>query len=319
MEPTHYLSTAEVARVLGVGVTTVKRWVNDGILPAHRTPGGHRKLLAADVLRIAREGKFPRVDLSALSGPAAVDVGTLRHDLAAALLAGNGAEVHHLLRGAYQSGMAPATLADEVVAPVMARVGHDWETGRIDVMHEHRASMLCAAALHELKVRLLNRPEVSRPVAVGGGPEGDPYLLANLLIELVLLDLGWEVVNLGPNTPLPSLARAVGEFRPRFCWLSVSYLPDVDAFRAAYRTLFAEAERCKVAVAVGGRMLTADLRAGLPYTTHGDGLAHLAAFARMLHPPAQPPPRGRPPSESKPPRAPIAPRQDPEEEESGAG
>jgi hypothetical protein len=39
------------------------------------------------------------------------------------------------------------------------------------------------------------------------------------------------------------------------------------------------------------------MRAALPYTTFGDGLAQLSAFARTLHPEQKPPPRGRPPKD----------------------
>lgn len=295
-----YLSTVQAATALGVSVSTVKRWVDEGVLPAHRTAGGHRKLLRAEVLALARQGDLPRGDLAAVStvlaSDQAVDLETTAATLCKALLAGCGAEVSALIQGAYGAGVAIETFADRVLAPALARVGHDWETARIDVWHEHRATQLCAAALYELKDELEARAERNRPVAVGGAPEGDPYLLPTLLAQYVLLDAGWEAINLGPNTPLPSLTKALLELHPRLLWLSASYFENEAAFLNQYRDLYRTAERHGVAVAVGGRALGESLRSAIPYTTHGDGLSHLAAFARTLHPRPNRPRRGRPSS-----------------------
>jgi methanogenic corrinoid protein MtbC1 len=247
---------------------------------------------------MARQGDLPRGDLTVLHATAAtdrtVDLGSAAVNLWKALRDGQGDEARAIIRSTYASGVAVETLADEIVAPAMKKLGHDWQTSRIDVWQEHRGTQLCAGALYDLKEDLEARAEKNRPVAVGGAPQGDPYLLPTLLAQYVLLDAGWEAVNLGPNTPLASVAKAVKELRPRLLWISVSYLENREAFIQGYKDLYRVAERQGVAVAAGGQALQESLRSAIPYTTYGDGLSHLAAFARTLHPRPKRPRRGRP-------------------------
>lgn len=54
------------------------------------------------------------------------------------------------------------------------------------------------------------------------------------------------------------------------------------------------AERHGVTVATSGHALQESLRSVIPYATYGDGLSHLATFARTLHPRPKRPRRGRP-------------------------
>src|SRR4051812_22165986 len=95
MSSRRYLSPPSVAAALGVGATTVKRWVDEGVLPAQRTVGGHRRILLRDVLRLARAGHFPRLDLGRLGlpqrGEAPPDSGEVAGQLRDALTGGDGA------------------------------------------------------------------------------------------------------------------------------------------------------------------------------------------------------------------------------------
>ena len=54
-----YLSTSQVAAILQVTATSVANWVDQGKLPAGRTAGGHRKILAGDLVEFLKKQKLP--------------------------------------------------------------------------------------------------------------------------------------------------------------------------------------------------------------------------------------------------------------------
>ena len=72
--------------------------------------------------------------------------------------------------------VCPWSAGDAVIAPAMAHLGHDWEAGRIDVMHEHRGTLLCTAVLHELRPALERERREGPPRRGRGQPEGDHSL-----------------------------------------------------------------------------------------------------------------------------------------------
>ncbi|MGI8716048.1 MAG: helix-turn-helix domain-containing protein [Solirubrobacteraceae bacterium] len=54
-----WMTTAEVATEWGRNVETVRRWIREGQLPAHRTPGGRTLLVKrSDVLNTLERGRI---------------------------------------------------------------------------------------------------------------------------------------------------------------------------------------------------------------------------------------------------------------------
>ncbi len=53
------LSTFAVAKLLEVDPGSVANWIDGGMLRAHRTPGGHRRVAAEDLVAFLREHNMP--------------------------------------------------------------------------------------------------------------------------------------------------------------------------------------------------------------------------------------------------------------------
>lgn len=53
------LTSSEVGALLQVNPSSVKKWVDDGLLTAFRTPGGHRRIQQADLIRFLTAHGMP--------------------------------------------------------------------------------------------------------------------------------------------------------------------------------------------------------------------------------------------------------------------
>ena len=285
--------TRQVAEALGLSVSTVKRLVDSGEIRAARTSGKHRLIPPLEALRYAREHDLPVEAIERLLGlptpepsrQAEVD-DSARDALASALRRGRADDARERIVSTFENSGDAVSLADLLIRPSMEKIGHDWETGSLDVFQEHRATRIVESALSEVLSRLSrNKPRsASAPLALGASPERDPYTLASLLCELVLRVEGWDVMNLGPNLPMRSLATAVLAHQPRLVWISATHLGDPDQFVADYASFYTSASKTNAAVFLGGQALTPSLRTRLVSSGFGERMAHLAEFARRLAP-----------------------------------
>lgn len=58
-EPDRLLTSHQVGQLLQMNPSSVNNWVNEGRIPAFRTPGGHRRIRLADLLRFLETHRIP--------------------------------------------------------------------------------------------------------------------------------------------------------------------------------------------------------------------------------------------------------------------
>ena len=55
------LSPKELGEAIGVSESSIKRWIDEGVIRASRTAGGHRRIALADAVQFVRSAGLPVV------------------------------------------------------------------------------------------------------------------------------------------------------------------------------------------------------------------------------------------------------------------
>lgn len=278
------VSPKELAAAIGVSESTVKRWVDDGVIPASRTVGGHRRIAMADAVQYIRHNQPQLIQPAAIGlsdlSEGSLPVGPVDADaLFDAMHSGDGPRVRGSLIAAYLAGHSIAKLCDGPVTVAMHRMGEIWRHDPAGVFYEHRAVDLCVQAISLLRLTIA-RPASDQPIAVGGAGPGDPYLLPSLMATTVLADVGFRDINLGPNTPIATLLEAVRRCKPSLVWISLSSIENPDQLANQIREALDELVVLRTSLIIGGRASDQLRLPPHPALHRCTSMAELEAFAR---------------------------------------
>lgn len=266
-------SPRQVADLLGVSESTIKRWVDDGSLKAGKTRGGHRRIERAEVIRYARTHQLTlrHPDLRPNGPELAFDAGRLVQ----LLIEGRGTAARSLIVGAYLQGVSLASVLDGPVRETLERFGERWEQGdpTQGILDEHYAVQQITEALAEIRGYISPPPEA--PSAVGGAVEGDPYRIPSQMVDLVLAERGHATHNLGANTPVDVVAEAARRYGARIIWVSVSHQAEGGFVADDLERLAEAADRLGARVILGGRGLPEVPQA--PHVEVLDSMSQLAS------------------------------------------
>lgn len=101
----------------------------------------------------------------------------------------------------------------DVLAPALVEVGRRWQQARISVAHEHLATATTKAIMARLAPLVGRPPAVGRRIVLSCSP-GELHGVGLRMIADFLEGDGWEVLELGADTPTADLLAIVGSERP---------------------------------------------------------------------------------------------------------
>lgn len=122
--------------------------------------------------------------------------------------------------------MSQPILVDQLIIPLIQRVGDYWRDGTFRIVHEHLASSALRTFLGNMRATF-TIPE-SAPRMVVTTPGGQLHELGALIVSVVAASEGWQVTYLGPNLPAEEISAAVNKNKSRALALSLVY-PMADA------------------------------------------------------------------------------------------
>lgn len=246
------MTLEEAAERLGVHYMTAYRYVRQGKLSATRVKGVWQVTpQAIDEFRqrLNERKERPR------TGDDSRRTGDYVNELHSCLVNADAGGAWGVLQRAIDAGGEIGTVYLEILAPAMARIGEEWSRGEIDIAIEHQATAIATRLVGQMSPRFVRRGRRRGEVLIGG-PSGERHALALAMLGDLLRLEGYDVFDLGADTPANSFVHAASKINDLTAvGVSVTTTDSVEGAIDVVRTL-RRAISDDVPVVLGGSAIT---------------------------------------------------------------
>lgn len=123
-----------------------------------------------------------------------------------------------------QVELNPSILIDDLIVPLLYRIGNLWQEGRLRIVEEHLASAVIRNLLGRIKTDL--QPTSVAPKIIIATPPRQWHELGALLAAATAAYEGWKVIYLGANLPVEEITKAAQLHKAKLVALSIIYPVD---------------------------------------------------------------------------------------------
>lgn len=228
MADSRTLTLDEAAARLGVHYMTVYRYVRTGRLAAERRDGRWH-VRPDDLARLAARAEMDGGSKSSTQpgdghqgiGRGARSLSGAAHRMVDRLLAGDASGAWLIAENALLAGR-PQDVYLQIVGPSLRTIGDQWESGRITVADEHRATAVALGLMGRLGPLFGRRGRRRSGSVLLAGAETDPHVIPVLMVGDLLRAEGFDIIQLGADVPVEHLVALATTVEPLAVGLSVS-------------------------------------------------------------------------------------------------
>ena len=246
------MSLEEAAEALQVHYMTAYRYVRQGKLMAARVKGQWQ--VTQDALEAFLEEKR-QVKQSAPERGDGRRTGNYVIEIERCLTGGDAQGALQVVDRAIQAGADIKAVYLDILSPALVRIGQRWADGEIDIAVEHQATAVALRLQGQLSARCVRRGRKRGEVLLGG-PAGERHSLPLAILADLLRLEGWEVYDLGPDTPANSFVHAASKIGDGLSAVGIS-VTSPDSLESAAEAVSAlrRAVGDEVPVILGGRAI----------------------------------------------------------------
>jgi 5-methyltetrahydrofolate--homocysteine methyltransferase len=181
---------------------------------------------------------------------------TVKEELKEAIMKGKRDAVEPLIRKALSEGSSPEEIMDTMMIPAMDIIGDRFSRNEIFLPEMMIAARAMNTGLDIIRPMLVAKGVPGKGRVVIGSVKGDIHDVGKNIVSMVLQGAGYEVIDLGIDTPPEKFVDAVRQHQPGFVLMSALLTLTMSMMEETIKTLKQAGLREKVKVGVGGAPLT---------------------------------------------------------------
>lgn len=256
-------NTHEVANMLRVDKSTVKRWTDEGKMKCFRTPGGHRKFRADDVYNFMTQYNYGVSTLQVMPELASDEaiikriVQNKEYNVLTSVcfndsIKGKKDELLGLFVEIYRAGLTMAEIFDFILLPSLKKIADTFRTNKISLTDYQLAHNALSSAIVQFTDSVTHSKRNNKTIVCASLEHEKHDVEIKALVTLLEVE-GYTVLNLGIGVTADAVNQLIYRTKPFAVCLYSSMTVNEDGFISEVEKVLRAAKFNMTHVVAGGK------------------------------------------------------------------